>query len=51
MIFDMAGKLVLRTSATEEDIQQIDASTLTPGIYTIQYISATTKVSKRFVKE
>src|SRR6185437_8731694 len=50
-IFDMAGKLVLRTPVTTDEIQQIDASALTPGIYTIQYISATNKVSKKFVKQ
>jgi len=50
-IFDMSGKLVLRTPVTTDEIQQIDASALTPGIYTIQYISATNKVSKKFVKQ
>ena len=50
-IFDVSGKLVMRTSVTTSDIQQIDASSLTPGVYTIQYISATNKVSKKFVKQ
>lgn len=50
-IFDMSGKLVLRTPVTTSEIQQIDASSLMPGIYTIQYISATNKVSKKFVKQ
>lgn len=50
-VFDMSGKLVMRTAVTTDEIQQIDASSLTPGIYTIQYISATNKVSKKFVKQ
>lgn len=50
-VFDMTGKLVLRTPVTADGIQQIDASALTPGMYTIQYISATKKVSKKFVKQ
>jgi len=50
-VFDMTGKLVLRTPVTADEIQQIDASALTPGMYTIQYISATKKVSKKFVKQ
>lgn len=51
MIFDMTGKLVMRESVYTGDIQQIDASNLSPGTYTIQYLSATEKVSKKFVKE
>ncbi len=51
MIFDITGKLVLRTPATTGEIQQIDASALTPGVYTIQYKSATTEASKKFVKQ
>ena len=51
MIFDMTGKLVMKISVINSDIQQIDASTLPPGVYTIQYISKTEKVSKKFVKE
>lgn len=50
-VFDMTGKLVMRTPVTADEIQQIDAASLTPGIYTIQYISATKKVSKKFVKQ
>ena len=51
MIFDMSGKLLMRQSVITGDIQQIDASSLSPGIYTIQYLSGTKKVSKKFVKE